>query len=184
MARKKLDAPSSVIEKTYYSSRSHTQASKMLSEKYGLTPRAWRYRIRKMEEQGVLNPESLKVHKGRDLLKIRHQRATIERKKEKIIGEVMLTVHFKIKYEQIGSRGFHPFHLEGFYTRKVPRDFTNATVMDMMNWVQGKLSEFGALTEYLHINNQEYEEGVEVEEVNKSRKHDEQFEYDFEHKRK
>lgn len=182
MARKKLDVPSSVIEKTYYSSRSHTQASKMLSEKYGQTSRNWRYKLRRMEEQGFLNPESLKVHKGRDLAKIKTLRVREERRKEKVVGEVMLTVHFKIKYDQIGGRGFHPFHLEGFYTRRVPRDYTNATVMDMMNWVQGKLSEFGALIEYLHINNEEYEEGIEVEEVHKSRKHDEQFVYDYKRK--
>jgi hypothetical protein len=182
MARRKAEIVSSVIEKTYYSSRSHTQASKMLSEKYGLTPRAWRYKLRKMEEKGLLNPESLKMHKGRDLLKIRHQRATIERKKEKVIGEVMLTVWFKIKYDKIGGRGFHPFHLEGFYSRRVPKDFSNATVMDMMNWVQDRLSEFGALIQYLHINNEEYENGVEIEEIGKTRRHDGEFHYDYKRK--
>lgn len=182
MARKTVAVSQSVIEKEYYSSRSHTQASKMLSQKYGLTPRAWRYRIRRMEEQSLLNPESLKFHKNRDLMRIRHKRETFRSRREKVVGEVLLTVHFKIKYDQIGSRGFHPFQLEGFYTRRVPRDYTNAVVMDMMNWVQDKLSEFGALTEYLHMNNQEYEEGVEVEEVGRSGKHDGQFVYDYKRK--
>ena len=180
MVKKKVQVPVVEIEKIYYSSRSHSQASKVLSEKYGLTSRAWRYRLRKYEETGFLNPESLRLTKTRDLLKIKEVRRKEKKERVKEVGEVMLTVHFKIKYEKIGGKGFHPFYLEGFYSKKVPRDFTDATIFEMMNTVQERLSEFGPdLVAYLHINNQEYEEGIEVEELTATHKRDDEFKYDY-----
>jgi hypothetical protein len=180
MVRKhKVQVPVVDIEKIYYSSRSHSQASKVLSEKYGLTSRAWRYRLRKYEETGFLSPESLKIKKTRDLLKIHEIRKKVKKERVREVGEVMLTVHFKIKYEKIGGRGFHPFYLEGFYSKRVPRDFTDSTIFEMMNWVHEKLSEFGDLTAYLQINKQDYEEGIEVEELTATHKRDDEFKYDY-----
>lgn len=179
MARKKIDIPTTEISRIYYSSRSHSQASNMLSQKYGLTPRAWRYRLRRMEELKLLSPSSLKYHKKRDLLRIETLARRRERKEVEVVGEVMLTVHFKIHYRQIGAKGFHPFFLEGYFSRRVPRDYPQAVVIDMMNWVYGKLSEFGALTQYLEINKEDYEQGVEVEELSETRKRDNEFKYDY-----
>lgn len=180
MVRKqKVQVPVVDIEKIYYSSRSHSQASKLLSDKYGLTSRAWRYRLRKYEETGFLSPESLKLTKTRDLLRIHEMRKKTKKERVREVGEVMLTVHFKIKYERIGGKGFHPFFMEGFYSKRVPRDFTDATIFEMMNTVQERLSEFRELTAYLQINKQDYEEGVEVEELTATHKRDEEFKYDY-----
>jgi hypothetical protein len=49
----------------------------------------------------------------------------------------------------------------------------------MMNWVHEKLSEFGDLTAYLQINKQDYEEGIEVEELTATHKRDDEFKYDY-----
>lgn len=138
--------------------------------------------MRKMEEQGILAPETLKVHKGRDLLRIEGIRKVAKKKEKEEYGEVMLTVHFKIKYEKIGAKGFHPIHLEGFYSKRMPRSFMYSDVLEMMNWVHERLSEFGALASYLEFNKQDYEEGIEIEELNRTRKHDGEFHYDYRRK--
>lgn len=179
MPKKRLSIPVLEIEKVYYSSRSHTQASNILSKKYGLTSRAFRYRLRKLEETGFLSYESLKLTKTRDILKIQEMRKKTKKERVREVGEVMLTVWWKIKYERIGSKGFHPFYMEGFFSRKVPRDYAMSEVYDMMNVVQERLSEYRELKSYLEINKEKYEEGIEIEELSETRKRDGEFKYNY-----
>ena len=186
--KKTKDVPIAEIQTLYYDSKSHTQASKDLSNKYGLTSRAWRYKLRVLEEKGFLEPTLLPSFKQRDMPKIKEARKKykvkapepppkkVEKKPEKF---VMVTVHFKIKYERIGGKGFHPFYLEGYYSKILPRNYDMTSIYVIMNYVQGRLDEFGTLVTYLEIMKDEFEEGLEVEELSETRKSDGDFKYNY-----
>ena len=94
------EIPISEIQKVYYASRSHTEASRTLSAQYSFTDRAFRYALRKLEEKGFLEPTSLPNMKQRDIEQIAKKREENKIKKpkpapkEKKLGEnVMVTVH-------------------------------------------------------------------------------------------
>lgn len=185
---KTKEVPISTVQNVYYASKSHTEASRTLSDQYGMTDRAWRYAIRKLEEKGFLEPSALPDTKKRDLVEIQRKREEYKIKKPKMPPKkfekkpeqfVMLTVHFKIKYEKIGSKGYHPFYLEGYYSRVIPRDTLEASISDMMNYTQDRLNEFGALVGYLELKKEEYEQGIEVEEISETHKQDNDFRYNY-----
>jgi hypothetical protein len=181
------EVPVSDIQRIYYSSTSHTQASKELSHTYGFSDRAWRYALRKMEEHGFLEPNMLPEFKQRDMGKIEQIRKDLgvkgvkvpPKKVEKVPENfVMLTVHFKIAYTKIGARGFHPFFLEGYFSKITKKDSVYFMINDMMNWVQERLSsDFRELVGYLELKKEDYEEGIEVEELTETRRHDGDFRY-------
>lgn len=180
------DVPISEVQKIYYASKSHTEASRVLGAQYGFTDRAFRYRLRFLEEHGFLEATSLPSVKQRDMEEIVKKREENKIKKpkpapkEKKLGEnVMVTVHFKIKYDRIGAKGFHPFYLEGYYSKVVPRDAIHEMVSSMMNYVQDRLNEFRALVGYLELKKEEFEEGVEVEELSETHKQDDDFRYNY-----
>ena len=185
------DVKTSTIQKVYYESKSHTEASRVLSKQFGLTDRAWRYKLRIFEEKGFLEPTTLVQHNRRDIRTINKVRkkfkisipqpppkpaVSVEEPPE---NNVMVTIHFKIKYEKIGAKGFHPFYLEGFFSKIMKRNFDMSEVYNTMNIVQGKLEEFGALIGYLELMKDDYEHGIEIEELSQTRKGDNEFKYDY-----
>lgn len=189
------EIPMNNIIEVYNVSKSHTEASRLLSQKFGFTSRAWRYKLRGMEEKGIIDYKILPNNKLRDtdaLEKAMEQNKVTEpekvskkeeeRMKKKPEDYVMLTVHFKIDYKKIGAKGFHPFYLEGFMSKKVRRDFSSQDIYNIMNSVQDRLNEFGALVGYLELMKQEYEQGVEVEELDETRKREGEFKYDYKRK--
>ena len=90
----------------------------------------------------------------------------------------MMTVHFKIAYTKIGSKGYHPFFLEGYFSKIVERDAVYLMMNDMMNWVQERLSsDFRELVGYLEMKKEDFEEGIEIEELMETRKEDGDFKY-------
>jgi hypothetical protein len=182
------EVPISDVQRLYYASASHTQASKELSRQYGFSDRAWRYALRKLEEKGFLEPNMLPEFKQRDMDKIAQIRKDLgvkgvkappKKVEKKPESYVMVTVWFKIKYEKIGAKGFHPFYLNGFVSKTLPRDFPMASIYDLMNYVQDRLDEFRALVGYLEFDKSKYEEGIEIDELDDTTHHDGDFKYDY-----
>lgn len=182
------DVPISEVQKIYYASKTHTEASRTLSEQYGFSDRCWRYALRKLEEKGFLEATSLPETKLRDLEQIAKKREENKipkpkpppKKAEKEPQQfIMLTVWFRVDYTKIGAKGYHPFFLQGFYSRVVPRDTLEASISDMMNYTQDRLEEFRALVGYLEFDKTKYVEGIETEELDETHHHDSEFKYNY-----
>jgi DNA-binding MarR family transcriptional regulator len=185
---KTKEVPISTVQNVYYASKSHTEASRTLSDQYGMTDRAWRYAIRKLEERGFLEPSALPDTKKRDLVEIARKREEYKVKKPKMPPKkaekkpeqfVMVTVWFRIDYNRIGAKGYHPFFLQGFYSRVIPRGSEEINISDMMNYVQDRLNEFQALVGYLEFDKTKYVEGIETEELDETHHHDNEFKYNY-----
>jgi len=185
---KTKEVPISVVQRLYYNSKSHTEASKTLSDQYGMTDRAWRYAIRKLEERGFLEPSALPDTKKRDLVEIARKREEYKVKKPKMPPKkaekkpeqfVMLTVWFRIDYTKIGAKGYHPFFLQGFYSRIIPRGMEDVSISESMNYVQDRIEEFRSLVGYLEFDKTKYVEGIEIEELDETHHHDGEFKYNY-----
>ena len=182
------DIPFDAITQPYYSSKNLTQASKILSEQYGFTDRAFRYFFRKLEVRNLLQPERMAFPSKRHIDSVNEARAKVriepsmfpptlhEPVKKKKIEEdnVMVTVHIRAESQGLGGRGFHPIYLEASFSKILPVSYTQYDVRSMFGYLKEQVLDtpnYGSLNSIIEVDDS-FVEGVEVERISDSRHRD------------